>query len=337
MCCCERNAESFFISSDSVDDDVRETLSSTVRSALLGSQDGQLRCSWRVLVAVVITFGAVFGFILTVRAVGIDPPGWAEIAVVHPAAVIGVLIAMVLLKRYVDRWDITDYGFNLSRQWGADTLAGFALGVFVVSVLFVIEYQQGGVQIVGTWTDAAAVPIVLQVGILLLGWIALSVWEETLFRGIFITNAIEGLMSRGFSDRAVILGALVSSSIVFGFSHGISGAISTGDSLLYALVMTSISGVLYGWAYLLSGELAFSIGLHTGVNLTTTMLISSSGATYPKVVEYSVSGRSIGLNTSDPAILLFVFAIEFLIISGYFYFQYGAVVPDPNHSGSRSV
>ncbi|ERG93758.1 hypothetical protein [Haloquadratum walsbyi] len=99
-------------------DDVRETLSSTVRAALLGSQDGQLRCSWRVLVAVVITFGAVFAFILTLRSVGIDIPGWAEIAVVHPTAVIGVLIAMALLKRYVDDRDITDYGFNLSRQWG---------------------------------------------------------------------------------------------------------------------------------------------------------------------------------------------------------------------------
>jgi hypothetical protein len=70
------------------------------------------------LVAVVITFGAVFAFILTLRSVGIDIPGWAEIAVVHPTAVIGVLIAMALLKRYVDDRDITDYGFNLSRQWG---------------------------------------------------------------------------------------------------------------------------------------------------------------------------------------------------------------------------
>lgn len=288
------------------------------------------------MVAVVITFGSVFAFILTVRAVGIDIPGWAEVAVAHPAAVVGVLIAMALLKRYVNHRDITDYGFNLSRQWGADTLTGFGLGVFLVAGLFVIEYLQGGVQIVGTWTDAAAVPIVLQVGILVFGWIALSVWEETLFRGIFIRNAIDGLVSKGFSDRTVILGALLSSSVVFGFGHGISGSISTGDSLLYALVMTSISGLLYGWAYLLSGELAFPIGLHTGVNLTTTMLISSSGATYPKVVEYSVSGRTIGFNTSDPTILLLIFAIGFIIISGYFYLQYGTVVPNPNRSESPS-
>ncbi|ERH00703.1 MAG: CAAX amino terminal protease family [Halonotius sp. J07HN6] len=324
------------MSNASLNDDVTETLISTVRSALFGSQDGQLRCSWRVLIAVVITFAAVFGFIFIAKAVGIDPPGWAEIAVVHPAAVIGVLIAMALLKRYVDHRDITDYGFNLSGQWGVDALAGFVLAVLLEAGLFAIEYQRGGVQIIGTWTDVAAVPIVLQVGILVFGWIALGFWEETLFRGIFIPNAVEGLASRGLSDRTVTIGALLSSSVVFGFGHVISGAISTGDSLLYALVVTSISGVLLGWAYLLSGELAFPIGLHTGGNLATTMLISSSGATYPKVVEYSVSGRSIGFNTSDPAILFLLFAIEFLIISGYFYFQYGAVVPDPNCSESPS-
>ncbi|ERG93757.1 CPBP family intramembrane glutamic endopeptidase [Haloquadratum walsbyi] len=220
---------------------------------------------------------------------------------------------------------------------GVDALAGFALAVFLEAGLFVIEYHRGGVQIIGTWTDAAAVPIVIQVSILLLGWIALGFWEETLFRGIVISNAVEGLASRELSGRAVTLGALLSSSVVFGFGHVISGAISTGDSLLYALVMISISGALYGWAYLLSGELAFPIGLHTGGNLATTMLISSSGATYPKVVEYSVSGRSIGFNTSDPAVLLLLFAIEFLIISGYFYLQYGAVVPNPNRSESPSV
>ncbi len=308
-----------------------------VRSALRGPQDGQLRCSWRILLAGIITFGAAFGFILIARAVGINPPDWAEIAIVHPAALIGVLIAMALLKRYINHRDIRGYGFNLSRQWGADALAGFVLGVFLVAGLFVIEYQRGGIQIIGTWTDAAAVPIVLQVGILVFGWIALSVWEETLFRGIFITNAVEGLASRGLSGRAATLGALLSSSVVFGFGHGISGAISTGDSLLYALVMTAISGVLYGWAYLLSGELAFPIGLHTGVNLTTTMLISSSGSTYPKVVEYSVSGGSIGFNTSDPVSLLPVYVGGILLITGYFYVRYGAIIPDLDHSESLSV
>jgi membrane protease YdiL (CAAX protease family) len=315
------------MSSESPDYDVRESLRSTVRSALLGPQDGRLRCSWRILVAVVITLAAAFGFILTARAVGINPPDWAEIAVVHPAAVIGVFIAMALLKRYVDHRDVTDYGFNLSRQWGVDALAGLALGVFLVAGLFVIEYQRGGVQVVGTWTDAAAVPVVLQVGILLFGWIALSAWEETLFRGVFITNAVEGLASRGLSGRVVTFGALLGSSVVFGVGHGISGGIATGDSLLYALVMTSISGVLYGWAYLLSRELAFPIGLHTGVNLTTTMLISSSGATYPKVIEYSVSGGSIGFNTSDPISLLPVYGGGILLITGYFYIRYGAVHP----------
>jgi CAAX amino terminal protease family. len=291
----------------------------------------------RISVAVVITLGAAFGFIFVASAAGLTTPDWAETAVAHPAPVVGVVIAMSLLKRYVDHRDISDYGFDLSRQWWADALAGLALGIFLLAGLFVIEYQQGGVQIIGTWTDASAVPIVPQVGILVFGWIALSVWEEALFRGIFITDAIEGLVSRGFSDRAAVLGALLSSSVVFGFGHGISGGISTGDSVLYALLMTSISGALYGWAYVLSGKLAFPIGLHTGVNLTTTMLISSSGATYPKIVEYSVSDGSIGFQTSDPATLLSVYAVGILCISAYFYFRYNTVYPYPYCNESPGV
>jgi CAAX amino terminal protease family. len=289
------------------------------------------------LLAGVITLGAGFGFIRIASAAGIDPPDWAEIAIVHPFLVIGVLIAVSLLRRYIDHRDISDYGFDLSRQWGADALAGLALGVLILAALFIIEYQQGGVRIVGTWTDAPAGPIIPQVGILVFGWIAVSVWEETLFRGIFITNALEGLVSRGLSRRGVVLGALLSSSVIFGFGHVISGAISTGSSLFYALSMTSISGLLYGWAYLLTGELAFPIGLHTGVNLTSTMLISSSGATYPKVMEYSSSGGPISFQTSDPLSLLSVYAIGFLCMSGYFYLRYRTVFPDSRRIESPSV
>jgi membrane protease YdiL (CAAX protease family) len=178
----------------------------------------------------------------------------------------------------------------------------------------------------------SAVPIVPQVGILVFGWVALSVWEEALFGGI--TDAIEGFVSRGFSDRAAVLGALLSSSAIFGFGHGISGGISTGDSVLYALLMTSISGALYGWAYVLCRKLAFPIGLHTGVNLTTTMLISSPGATYPKVVEYSVSNRPIGFQASDLVTLLSVYAVGIICISAYFYFRYNTISPYPYRNES---
>jgi hypothetical protein len=42
--------------------------------------------------------------------------------------------------RYVDHRDISDYGFDLSRQWWADALAGLALGVLLLAGLFVIEH-----------------------------------------------------------------------------------------------------------------------------------------------------------------------------------------------------
>jgi hypothetical protein len=74
-----------------------------------------------------------------------------------------------------------------------------------------------------------------------------------------------------------------------------------------------------------------------GSNLATTMLISGSGATYPKVAEYSVSGGAIGFNTSDPVSLLPVYVVGILLITGYFYLRRGSISPELNHSESPSV
>ncbi|NLV09430.1 CPBP family intramembrane metalloprotease [Halomicrobium mukohataei] len=302
-----------------------ERTTSRVHRLLCGTDDTRLRASLRILIALVVTFtGALWGSVL-VTEVPLSP--LYEPLFGHLLALVAVLVAMVVLSRYVDHRPLSAYGFDLSLRWGLDVIAGLVVGIGLVGLAFVLNDQRGVVTVVGELSSGASSSFLFGVGVAVVGWLFVGLWEETIFRGLFLKNAAEGLASRGLPPLATTFGALLSSSLVYGFLHGPLGSNPDEVSLLYSLVMTSVMGGLFGLAYVLSGELALPVGLHMGINFAEhTLFFGPPDGVLPAVlrVEHAVTGERIQFQSIDPEVILPVFLVGYATIVVWAYLWNGS-------------
>jgi hypothetical protein len=297
-----------------------------------------LRASWRIVIAVGLTFVGALGGALVVERVAV--PDLFVPLVAHLCAVLAVLATTGLMARYIDHRRLSEYGFSLSPGWVGEAVVGAVIGIGLVGLAFGLAHQRGVVTTVGTLSTGAAETLATGFGVVLLGWVLVGVWEETLFRGLFLKNAAEGLAVRDLSPTAAALGAWLSSSLVYGFLHGPLGSNPEGVSVLYALVMTSVMGGLFGLAYLLSDELALPVGLHTGMNFAEqNLFFGAPGGVAPAVVrtEYAVSGARVEFQSLDPLVVVPVLICGCLLVAGWAYLRDGrlsveraAVVNEPS-------
>jgi len=291
-----------------------------------GTIDSRLRASWRIVIGVGLTFAGALGGTLVVQQVTI--PNLFVPLVAHLFAVLAVLATAGLVARYIDYRRFSEYGFSLSLGWGIEAFVGAAIGIGLVGLAYGLAHQRGVVRTVGTFSTGAAETLAMGFGVVLLGWIFVGVWEETLFRGLFLKNAAEGLTVRGLSPTTAAFGAWLSSSLVYGLLHGPLGSNPDGVSLLYALVMTSVMGGLFGLAYLLSNELALPIGLHMGINLgEQNIFFGPPGAEGPAILraEHAVSGARLQFQSLDPVVIIPVFFCGYLVVTGWAYLRDGRI------------
>jgi hypothetical protein len=179
-------------------------------------------------------------------------------------------------------------------------------------------------------SSGTADSFVLGIVVALVGWMLVSLWEETLFRGIFLVNAAEGLSARELPTWASVLGAWANSSAVYGVLHGPFGSTPAADSLWYALLMTTVMGGLFGMACVLSGRLAFPIGLHTGINFSEhNLFLSPPGSPVPAVfqVVQTGSGGPVQFQSMGPTVVGPVFLVGYVLVACWFYARRGSVEP----------
>ena len=85
----------------------------------------------------------------------------------------------------------------------------------------------------------------------------MGISEETVFRGYQLKNAAEGLNYASLGPRGAILPAWVLSSVFFAVLHADNPNATPVSTLNIAL-----AGLMLGFGYVLTGELAIPIGLH---------------------------------------------------------------------------
>ncbi|GGM50105.1 hypothetical protein GCM10009006_34130 [Haloarcula argentinensis] len=283
-----------------------------------------MRASWRIVIAVGLTLAGALGGALLVQQVAI--PDLFVPLVAHLGAVLAVLATAGLLARYIDHRRFSAYGFSLSLSWGIEAVVGATIGIGLVGLAFGLAHQRGTVTTVGTFSTGTADTLLTGLGVVLIGWIFVGLWEETLFRGLFLKNAAEGLAVRELSPTTAAFGAWLSSSLVYGFLHGPLGSNPEGTSLLYALVMTSVMGGLFGLAYLLSNELALPIGMHVGINFgEQNLFFGPPEGVAPAIVrtEHAVSGARLEFQSLDPLVIVPVLICGYLLVAAWAYLRDG--------------
>ncbi|WP_256290577.1 CPBP family intramembrane glutamic endopeptidase [Halobellus inordinatus] len=92
-----------------------------------------------------------------------------------------------------------------------------------------------------------------------------ATWEEFIIRGAMLTNLAEG--AAGFVPRWIAIGLAVTiSTLVFAFLHG--AKVTHVSQYGYYL----IAGLILSGVYVLTGELALSIGFHVFYNFTQSAI-----------------------------------------------------------------
>ncbi len=168
------------------------------------------------------------------------------------------LVIVWLAGRFLDRRRFADFGFHFSRRWWLDLIFGLFLGAFLMACIFFSELAAGWIRVMDfTVTTDPGMIFPLAILIPLVLFVCVGVSEELFFRGYQMKNLAEGMNSSRFGPAAAILAATVLSSIFFGFAH-----IANPNTSVMSTLNIMAAGVFLALGYLLTGELALSIGLH---------------------------------------------------------------------------
>jgi membrane protease YdiL (CAAX protease family) len=267
-----------------------KAVSGAIQWFVYGRQTDRIRASWRIFFPLLIATVALFGFGGLATALEVNRGTMMLISFSGTTVVTTGLL--LIWARYVDKRPVTEYGYHVSRDWWYDLLGGLGLGVVLIAINFGIARMSDSLQV----TEMASVdgPSLVWLLLFLLGFTCVGFYEEFLYRGLFITNAIEGLSERGSSPSMAAGIALLASTVTFALVH-LPSAVAQGGDVTVVAAKTGLLGGLLGVAYLLTDELALPMGLHLGVNYAQMNLfgIGAAGvAGIPTVitVEQTASG-----------------------------------------------
>ena len=173
-------------------------------------------------------------------------------------ALTGVLLSVWLAGRFLDRRSFADFGFHLGGGWWLDLCFGMILGALLMTVIFLIELGFGWITVTGAFRSLVPdTPFALAVLIPFAGFLCVGIYEELLFRGYQLRNAAEGLNLPVVGPRNAAILAWVFSSAFFGYLHA-----DNPNATLFSTFNIALAGLMLGFGYVLTGELAIPIGLH---------------------------------------------------------------------------
>lgn len=206
-----------------------------------------------------------------------------------------VLISVWLAGHYLDQRQFADFGLRFNKNWWIDFGFGVVLGVFLMGTVFIVELAAGWITISENFHNRDPEQFfVLPFFVFLIFFLCVGFSEELFYRGYHLTNLAEGLSFKFLGPKGAILSALLISSLLFGTFHLGSpnaSAVSTLNIILW--------GILFGGAYVLTGRLAISIGVHISWNFFQGNVFGFpvSGATFP-----ADTGTFISIDQAGPAL-----------------------------------
>jgi CAAX protease family protein len=174
------------------------------------------------------------------------------------AGLVGAVLSVWLAGRFLDGRPFSDFGFHLGGGWWLDLLFGMVLGAFLITAIFLVELGFGWVEVVGAFeTFGTSAPFALSLLLPVAMYLCVGIYEETVFRGYQLKNAAEGLNYPALGPGGAVLIAWVLSSVFFGLLHADNPSATVASTLNIVL-----AGLMLGFGYVVSGELAIPIGLH---------------------------------------------------------------------------
>ena len=282
------------------------------------TEQHRLRAPLRALLPTVLTFMLLAILQAAIRA-RFDHPV-RELLELTGIAV--VLVGAVLLgARVIDRRLVSGFGLSFDREWWHS----FAVGGLVATVInggaLIVSLGAGWATFVGVMRGSGDLPFLPAMG-LVFAYIAFAAaWEEFILRGAMVTNLAEGA-TEVVSRRLAVGLAVTLSTLAFAFLHG--GKVTHFSQYGYYL----IAGLVLSGVYVLTGELALSIGFHVFYNFTQSAIFGlGHSQRTPELLAVDIVGPALWVGEEG---LVFVgFAIlGGLLLAAYIYRRDGTLELD---------
>lgn len=175
----------------------------------------------------------------------------------------GIYLIFYVMFIYVDRRPNTNQaGLRLSSAWWKEFGLGIAIGFVAMLAIFLFELWTDNLIIMGgVWDNALGGEWMIPVLVFLVQMVSVGFYEELMSRAYLITNFKEGFTIGTISPRLATVLAVLFSSALFGIMHAENRNVTD-----FAILNIMLAGIMLAIPYVLTGRLAYSIGLHISWN-----------------------------------------------------------------------
>ena len=269
-----------------VDGILPTTLSKRVRQLcwpVWNTERRRLRAPFRALLPTVLTFISL-GIVQTVIRDRFVHP-LREILELTGIAVI-LIGAVFLSARLIDRRPVSGFGLSFDRDWWRSFAVGALVATAINGGALVVALGADWATFAGVMRGSGDLPFLPAMGVVF-GYVAFAAaWEEFVLRAAMVKNIAEG--ANGFVPRWAAVGLAVTlSTLAFAFLHGakVAHLSQYGYYLIAGLVLSGV--------YVLTGELALSIGFHVFYNFTLSAIFGLGHSQQtPELLAVDVVGPS---------------------------------------------
>jgi membrane protease YdiL (CAAX protease family) len=232
---------------------------------LFVNEEDRLRAGWRLLFQVLLNTAGIslLGFVALAAAAlpgaaGRPPPPY----LLYAGAALVAAASVWFCGRFLDGRPFSGFGLRVDRVWWSDLGFGLLLGACLMAGIFLLQLAAGWVTVTGsfvTTNGGAFFPAILAPVAL---FVCVGFYEELVSRGYQLTNLAEGLNGTGLGPKGAIVLAWVLSSSLFAVLH-----LPNPNASALSTLNIFLAGTMLGTGYVLTGQLAIPIGLHTTWNL----------------------------------------------------------------------
>lgn len=288
-------------------------------------REHRIRAFWRVLGAVVVVL-VIISLFNSVVVQSLDLPVAVTNLIANGVSTLVALGVLVGWARYVDKRSLRAYGFQFDESWWRLLALGVVVGLLGWGGALATDLAAGWATVSALFSPGTGdLSFPVSITVFAMGWVFVAIWEEVVFRGIVMRNAIEGLNVDAISFRLALAGGWVVSAVVFGVLH-----LEQATSLL-ALGFWILAGLVLGLAYLLTDQLAYPIGLHFAFDFSVNNVfglanVREVSSQVPTIIRPTFTGPDLFIGVAgvvNTAWLLIIGLLTVLVLG----WQYDSLEP----------
>ena len=225
----------------------------------ISPSEPRLRAGWRLVLQVIlqIIFTAVVALVFFLPYEIItrtnDINGLPFLLISEVIEFPAILASIFLVRRFLDKRSFISLGLHLDRRTIFDIFAGIGIAFVMMGLIFFFEFSQGWLSINSfAWKIESAQNVITQVLLFFIAFIFVAWNEELMSRGYHLQTISSGLN---------LFWGLIISSVIFGGLH-----LANPNATWVSALGIFFAGLFLGYAYVSTGRLWLSIGLHIGWN-----------------------------------------------------------------------